>query len=190
MSRRYDSEEYLQDWKTGGVFPDIHKPIVDLMAAHVGGREVVLDLCCSTGILGAQIRTRVTRNVVGIEGNLKPIALGRRYGVVQPIYEVTITPQTWPEVDKIISHQCVTVVVARRCLSEIFGERPEWGPVVAQNLKRLGVRRIFLQGRAFSKRSTHPIPNTEAEIRLLAGAYDLQRMTPPVGSECAYLTCK
>lgn len=191
---RFSDEEYLTDWRDKGVFPKIHQDIFTLFSTTFES-DSVLDLCCCTGLLGQHIKEAYGITVVGAEGDPKWIERGRQFGVNIPTLEVFIKRSTLKAfVDWIKSHE-VTGIIARRCISELFGNKedgytmltePDWqfAKQFTEAIVGAGVKELWLEGRADQGRSVHPIPDTETEIRCFTPLFTLQ----DTYRKCAYLT--
>jgi SAM-dependent methyltransferase len=179
---RFNSEKYLRDFRDAGRYPQIHQPMADAVFELAKGSSV-LDICCSTGLLGQRL-LGMGFKAIGVERDAQAVEAGRRHGVTLPITMMTVDPATADELYRLIREAGVTILVARRCFSEIFGARKEWGPEFCRGLIAAGVDELFLQGRVYSERSTHPIPHTDAEIAVCGGVFLERHRRGPV----AYLT--
>jgi len=182
---RFNSVEYLEAYQRGR-FPRIHKPMFEAVLEQARGNRI-LDVCCSTGLLGEHLST-VGFDVIGIERDLEAIAAAKDHGVGLDITPLSIDRSTAAEVYKLIEAAGVTIIVARRCFSELFREERDFGVDFCRGIQAAGVNELFLQGRAPTKRATHPIPNLDAEIEVCGGAF-VERRRWPVGP-VAYLTPK
>ena len=87
---RFSDKEYLEDWRDNGVFPKIHNDIYTLFGT-TWMNDSVCDLCCSTGLLGQRVKEGFGLDVCSIEGDLKWIERGRKYGINIPCLNLYIT---------------------------------------------------------------------------------------------------
>lgn len=192
----FDSEDYLADWRDRGKWPDIHDEITELVAQTYQGRSV-LDFCASTGILGQRLQDQLRLKVCATEWLAESIERGRSFGINVPTQHLRLLPGdgTLEHFVAWLREHEVTGIVARRCLSDVFGGpggnpwpaidygwAREWCAAVVE----AGVRELWHQGRAFSKRSVHPIPNTAAELSCLATHFTVAETT----KNCAYVVAR
>lgn len=188
---RYNDPSHHATWKAGKGFPKIHDAIYQTLAKHLKAGTAgpvtptrFCDLCCSIGLLGQRILEGAPgRYVVGVEGLAASVTAARGAGITYPILNQKITPATLPEFARWLQIHKVEVLVARRCLSELFAEDARWGPRFWSACVASGVRMAVIQGRAPCGNPTHPIPDVDKEIAVLGhGA----RVVEKVG-QCAVL---
>jgi hypothetical protein len=180
---RFNSIERLRDWQRRGAFPNIHDNIFNVARSYMDG-DGVLDMCCSFGLLGQRIlEAGSVQEVVGMDADEWAIEQGRSGGISARLFSIQITPDTLSDVVKIIREYKLSVMVARRCISELFGDDLGFGPVFASAIRDAGIREIFLEGRAIVARPTHPIPSVKEEVALFAGCY---REVKRIG-QCSYM---
>lgn len=192
---RFSDEEYLRAWKEEGVYPKIHDKIYQLFATTCES-DSVLDLCACTGLLGQRIQDKMGLNVVAVEGDPAWIERGKRWGTNIPTLEVWVLPNTLKTFTDWIRSNEVTGIVARRCISELFGNdakgRPlkapdfVWSKVFTDAILDAGIKEIWLEGRADQGRSVHPVPDTETEAKCFFSGFKLDETY----KTCAYLTAK
>lgn len=188
MGTRYNDESYLQNWQNKDVFPRIHDDIFTLFMQTFES-ESVLDLCCAIGILGTRIHEKAGIDVCGVELLEKNILRAKKWGVPIEILQLSIEPSTLPTFTDWIKVNNVTGIVARRCISELFGNTPdgkvdwEWTKLWTNAVADAGVEEIWIEGRADQGRSVHPIPDTKTEIQCLSERYDVDERF----KNCAYL---
>ncbi|MBN2024949.1 MAG: hypothetical protein JW809_19385 [Pirellulales bacterium] len=182
QSLRYNSLAHVRAFREGRRWPEIHRPMVEAVLELARG-QAVLDLCCSTGLLGERLAS-LGFQAVGVERDVEAIAAARARGVTVPIVPMSVEPATLETLTRLIAERQVTVLVARRCFSEIFAARMDWAAVFCRRVADAGIRELFLQGRVFSTRSRHPIPHTDAEVALCRGVFTQRIRRGPV----AYLT--
>lgn len=179
MGIRYNDESHLKNWKEEGSFPKIHDDIFTLFMQTFES-DSVLDLCCAIGILGTRIHEKAGVDVCGVELLEKNIDRARTWGVPVEIKQLSIERATLPTFVAWLKHNEVTGIVARRCLSELFGNTPdekvdwEWTKIWTGAAADAGVKEIWIEGRADQGRSVHPIPDTATEIKCLSSRYDVR----------------
>ncbi len=171
---RYNDPSHFTRWQTSGEFPAIHDAIFTMLRKHLDAGTAgpppsgFLDLCCSVGLLGQRIREKVPgARVCGVEGLASSVQQARAAGVAYPILNLTVTPATIPTLASWIRLHRVEVLVARRCLSEVFATDPSWGPAFWSAVTAAGVRMAVIQGRQPVANPTHPIPSVREEIAAL-----------------------
>lgn len=182
---RYDSIERLRAWQLRGAFPQIHADIAGIIQAYVRG-DRMLDLCCSYGLLGQRLMATGATKVCGIESESDTVAAARSAGIAVDILELNIARETLPAVVALITTNALTVVVARRCIPELFPHDPQWAIDFAAAINAAGIMEIVLEGRAPVARPAHRIPTVEAEVACFAGSY---REVRRIG-QCSYLVAK
>lgn len=190
---RFSDEEYLRDWKDNGIFPKIHNNIFNLVASTCES-ETVLDLCACTGLIGQRLQDKLGLKVVAIEGDPAWVERGAKWGTNIPTLNIWVLPDTLPKVLDWITKNQVTGIVARRCISELFGNDSKgkhlatpnwlWAAEFTEAIVDAGVRELWLEGRADQGRSTHCIPDTETEIKCFSSHFKPYEWY----GKCAYLT--
>lgn len=191
MGTRFNDVSYLQKWSNGRGYPRIHNDIFELFMRTFES-ESVMDLCCATGLLGTRINEKLGLDVCAVEAEQKNIDRGREWGISIPILHLFIERQTLPQFVQWIESNNVTGIVARRCISELFGNTPdnkvdwEWAEIWTNAIANAGVKEVWLQGRADQGRSVHCIPDTETEVKCLSTRYTVSETL----KETAYLVLK
>jgi len=181
---RFNAPQYLDDWKQGK-YPSIHKIMFNAVKLYCKS-ENVLDLCCSTGLLGTQIKEKLNKNVFGIESNATSIALARQYGIPIPIQNMKVVPdslETFVEYCKVFK---IDTIVARRCIPELFGEDYHFGLEFVAAMKAINVKEVFLEGRVKTANATNIFNSIDHEIDLFT-TYDMYKVTQQLGN-IGYLT--
>lgn len=183
---RFDDQSYLDDWRAHRRFPQIHDDIYQMAAEELTGTSAV-DLCCNIGLLGQRLHEGLGLAVCGIEMDRSALDRGTAAGLTYERLELKLTPTSLPAALDFLQAHRVTVLVARRCLSEIFvGHKTDgWPGVFARALKEIGIKEAVIQGRAPTSVATHEWPNVEAEISglTMGGSFRLVRKV----GQCAYL---
>lgn len=191
MTRRFDSQEYLDDWKLAGRWPSIHDEIAGLVARTVGSVlnvHVVCDVCCSSGLLAARIQSLTGVTAIGVDVDRRALAAGRDAGVPVELFELALAPATLPTFGALLTEHRVNGLVMRRCLPELFGSSGVLDVPFLQAFSdtavTAGVGRLWVQGRVPSSKATNALPRLEDEVAALAevGWSGVRRT-----SNCAYL---
>ena len=188
MGIRYNDESHLRTWKDEGKFPRIHDDIFTLFMQTFEA-ESVIDLCCAIGILGTRIHEKAGVEVCGVELLEKNITRAQKWGVPIPIRQLSIERATLVSFTDIIRERGATGIVARRCISELFGNTPdnrvdwEWANLWTEAVADAGVTEIWIEGRADQGRSVHPIPDTATEVKCLSSRFSVEE----THRNCAYL---
>lgn len=181
--RRYDAQEYLDNWRERGEFPKIHDALFAMVTEHASGRRFV-DLCGNTGLLAQRILEKLgAEQVVGVEMSQDAVARGRAAGMTYPRLVTKVDQTTLPAVEEFLKQHAIDTLVARRCLSEVFYLNTGFGPEFCAAMLRVGIRQVFIQGRAPTGKPTHPIPSVHEEIACLESHFRVVE----VKGQCAYL---
>jgi len=146
----------------------------------------VLDLCCSTGLLGTQIAEKLGKTVIGIESSLVSIDLAKAYGIPIPIQQMKLTRDTLEPFVTFCNLYSIQTIVARRCIPELFGEDYDFGLEFVAAMATIGVKEIFLEGRVKTANATNIFNSVEHEIDLF-NTYDMYKVTKRLGN-IGYLT--
>lgn len=171
---RFNDPSHLTRWRERGEFPAIHDAIFAMLRKHLDAGTAglpptgFLDLCCSIGLLGQRIREKVPgARVCGVEVLPASVQQARAAGVAYPILQTTVAPATLPALVAWVHLHRVEVLIARRCLSELFATDQSWGPSFWSAMTGAGVRMAVLQGRAPCANPTNPLPSVREEIAAL-----------------------
>ena len=149
-----------------GEYPSIHDRIFEMIEGRIKG-ATVLDLCCSTGLLGQRIQDELNKTVFGVDADKKAFESAASYGVDVNRIQMKIDAANMTPLISFIADRGINVLVARRCLSEVFFNHVDKGPIFAERLlNETKVREIFIQGRREQPNATHPIPSCDAEVAL------------------------
>jgi len=170
-SNRFDSIEYLKAFQVSGRFPAIHDDIFALIISEGHGCRF-LDLCCSTGLLAQRLmKFGGAMFAMGVDGDERAIKAGVEHGVTVPMALLNIGPDTLPELTQIIGANGISAVVARRCLPELLGERPEMDRPFADALAAGGAKEVFIEGRVKTARAVNRLCDVEKEAAAIASRY-------------------
>ena len=168
-SVRYNSLEHLKKWKQTKQYPQIHNKIYTLVENYLTGNSV-LDLCCSTGLLGHRVKHHLGIEAIGLDADHKAIVASQEHHNLK-IIPYKIEPQNMSGLFAIISQYKIDTLIARRCIPEIFGENILAGHYFSAMLAKANVKQIFLQGRVLTKNSTHPLKSVACEVDLFKKDY-------------------
>lgn len=195
----YGHRGLINDFLATGTFPKIHDAVSDALTAHFGETPIpaAIDIGCSTGLLALRLHLQHNSpRVIGLEPQAHDVqafaAALARPGM--PVF----TQQFVLDIRKLNSVVAfgdlarangIRMVVARRVISELVVQYGDKQPGVThqQNAHIIdhdrallndcfvgcGITYVVVQGRAFSSRSTHPVPNTDTEITFLQRGYEV-----------------
>lgn len=178
---RFDAEDLVTAWRERGEYPKIHTAMTAWVRENVDPREgPVLDLCSSTGLLGRRLAAAgYTVRAVELPG--PALQLGRSHGIYEyvPVMSLKIERDTledlgdWLRATVMPGHDPIRTVVARRAFPELWDslDGAEGLSALGRLLAECGVRNVLLEGRAHSKRTTHPLGEASAEVNALAESW-------------------
>ena len=155
---RFNDEQYLTDWVDKRQYPAIHNNIFSAIENWTRGKSA-LDLCCSTGLLAQRMSTQGKINSVGVDADSRAIALGIERGIKVPLYLLNIQSETLNDLAKIITTSNITLLVARRCLPELFGANADLANEFEEMIWSAGIEEIVLRGGL--------LPNRQSTLWLL-----------------------
>lgn len=170
--RRFNSQEYLDQYVSKGIFPKIHDDIAHLIEAKAQ-KVPAMDFGSCIGLLSVRLVEQLGMPLaIGIEPNMTDYD--------RAIYHPNVTYLSVPVnadhlglIETCIRVNGVKLLVARRVISEIGFDNFAFMPVLSEALARSGVKEIVLEGRAYTPRATHPIPGSEKECELLSSHFDV-----------------
>jgi len=172
---RFNGQERLDEWSDHGIFPKIHDYIYEAAMMELplpSAATRVADLCCSTGLLGARMRSSGYK-VAFLEADTDAIVRGRAAGTFaeDPLREGFIDEDTIKDTGSWLSGNEVDIILARRCLC-VLSERVPL-PVVAEVFAEAGVTAILLEGQKILSTSVHPFGSADAQAEGLSSHYDV-----------------
>lgn len=184
---RFDSPELLQAWRETGRWPAIHDAIAQMALEYLRG-QVLLDLGCAFGLLGARIVAETgLRSAIGVDANKATLAASEAAAVPVTRYCLQIVDRpSMAELGAIIKRHQVDVIVARRILPELFGHDIDLGRAFVDMAADLGVKEMLVQGRVETPDAVNPMRSIEREVFFLNQRYDCVALRGPV----AYLTAR
>lgn len=174
--RRFDSEEYLAAWKLHGFWPRIHDAMVRMVERCATRREEplrVLDLTCSTGLLGQRVSAiEKVEFVMGVDRDEKALAAGLAAGVNIPLERWSVVPgQLKAFVREVIVGHRINTIVARRCLPELFDRQMLFGAEWAREMRLAGVGDLLIEGRRRVARPVSVLHSVDQEIVMVGESY-------------------
>lgn len=178
-SRRFDSPEWITEWKATGRFPHIHDAIYNAFAATVDPGTPVLDIGASTGIMTARLQ-HGGYTVTAAEANPASLATGRELGTWgdATLWEHFITPATVTDFFKLLQDRRIGAIMARRVISEVYDGMGGEPGAFAEAVRRSSVHTIVLEGRKISRNTVHPCGTADLEVAVFGPGW---RVTERVG---------
>jgi SAM-dependent methyltransferase len=169
--KRFNSPEHLDVWRAIGRFPSIHDALYQLIAEQSDGKGF-LDLCCSTGLLGQRILKGIKgARVYGVDADIKALDAAVVAGITYPMLKLTLMPAM---IETFLAHvrdNRIDVLVARRCMPELFGSDRAFGLAFVEGIAKAGVKEVFLQGRVPTVKAVNQLASIQQEIALFASRY-------------------
>ena len=188
-SRRFNSTDYLQRWRGQGIWPLIHYGMFTAAVLEFPRPGVhdgtVLDLCSSTGLLGAHL-AEAGYPVVWADADPVAIALGIDFGAITgPRWRHRLVPETLPIFATWLVKHRVRSILARRCLRELAdsGIHPA---TFGAALHAHGVQRLLVEGQKHG-RNRHPLGTVEDQTEALSGHW---QVAAAYGPDIRYLVRK
>jgi SAM-dependent methyltransferase len=170
---RFNSPERLADFKAGR-YPKIHDAIASMIISEMRGTRV-LDIGCNYGLLSDRLLKKLGADfVLGIDADPEAVRKGLEAGVGATLTVLKVKAETFPEIARLIRDNRITVVVARRFLSEPFGYNAKdlaTGPDFGRQLHEAGIKEMFVQGRAPREDAVNLMPTTREEVAILLGHF-------------------
>ena len=167
----FDAQRLVDAWADSGTWPGIHQPILTMIREVCPRRESLCDLGSSTGLLARHLHDLGYR-VCAVEQPGSALTRGIQAGVYDPVpyLGVRIVPAALPVLAEWLQQNQVTTLVARRVFPELWDAlgADTW-PQLPALLLDAGVRRIVLEGRVPSGRTTHPLGIPARERAALTG---------------------
>lgn len=173
MTKRYDSIEYLREWKESGQYPRIHDQIFHVARAFLSvGSSNVVDLCASTGLLGRRVINELNIPCLAIEANSQSIQNGYEYGAYDHDYqaiEFNITDDALELLEQTLRRNVTTDILARRCFYEL-AETVDLSEL-STCFKRAGVRQIIMEGHKY-RAGNNPLVRADEQAFQFLNYYD------------------
>jgi hypothetical protein len=172
VSTKFNSPDYLYQWKDRGLYPAIHDNMTYAAQEFLEGPSV-LDLCCSFGLLGERIKSVCPKikSVIGIDCETPTLEAARTAGISIPLYDLMVLPDTVHQLMELIVIHKITTIVARRALPELFSSNLDFGRTTVERWHKLGVKELLIEGRIQSRRTSNALGGVEMEIDLLKHHY-------------------
>ena len=174
---KFNAQEHLDAYAEGR-FPRIHDAIAEAALLELpppteSGR--VLDLLCSTGLLGARLRSKGYRVAFAeMDGDARTRGMAAGTYGDDPLWTDKISTFTMDRFLAWLQDHGVTLVVARRCLCELDKviDLSKFGTALAD----IGVTQVVLEGQRGGKR---PISPGIAQAEALAPSWRIVTTYPP-----------
>lgn len=172
---RYDDPRHVETWQELGVYPAIHRPMVDVALNDLELSAPVLDLCSSTGLLGHRLRGLAGMPVCALEGDRAVVDRSTLAGIYSatelPCLQIKLNAGNMPSSLRawLLEHN-VKSVLARRCLMEL--SKVLSLAELAKVMHRAGVETIVLEGHRPGRDRMLP---ADAQAEPFLGPYRLTR---------------
>lgn len=167
----FNDQAYIDTFKETGEFPRIHKDFGLVVKTFAGEAEGSMDLGTCIGIMSVYNVHNGRLNCVGLEGN--EFDFNRCIEHPDVHYEnIYVTRDTFPRIKELIAEYGITLVTARRVVSEIGYEDVEVVKEFSKLLADCGVTKIVIQGRARVKNPAVTLWNTDLEAECFYGEYE------------------
>lgn len=170
---RFDDPQHIETFQRRGAFPRIHDAIAGFVIGFSRGTRF-LDLCCCYGLLGERLH-RAGFVVIGVDANPKVIERGQAAGIEIPLFPLRVGRDTLGELMDLIDEHDISGIVARRALPELFDRDPALGGEFFERARGIGVKEVFLEGRAPTRNAVSALATLEAEIHLAQPWFALDR---------------
>lgn len=174
---RYNDQAYVEAWQSGRRYPTIHNAIFDaaaelLPAPAKAGR--VLDLGCSTGLLGRRLCDHLGYDVAWTDGDEDALQRGLEAGVIESDHYLrcVLTPESIEAFQGFLVDQGVRTVVARRVLC-VYSDRTS-PDMLRELFAAAGVERILLEGQRRDRRAVHPFGSADQQVAGMAPTFALR----------------
>ena len=163
---RFDDERYVRDYNRAEIYPRIHFDMHAMINTVVGECKTFADLGACTGLLSAYVANK-KRRVFAIEANPRLINRAVKHD------NITWMRMRLTEANFFRIPAGVDCVLARRVLPEISDGNPQTINALAMTLHLLNVRYVILEGRVYSKRSTHTLSSADREAECFKKYYSV-----------------
>ncbi|MBI1213832.1 MAG: hypothetical protein GC190_20415 [Alphaproteobacteria bacterium] len=170
---RFDAPELVQRWQQLGEYSRIHDDITHMAMSHLNAKRV-MDLCCSTGLLGRRLLDCLKlERVTWVDSSKPAIDAGLAANVIdcKYAYVMRVDRQSLAAFMGIIGRESLTAIVARRCMPELFGYDLQLGRDFAAAIAGAGVTQIFLEGRVPSPNAVNPLSSIDDEVEIFTAHY-------------------
>lgn len=168
----FNSQSYIDNYVMRGEFPEIHKTFGGVVKVFAGEHEPAMDIGTCIGIMSVYNVHNGRSFCVGIEGN--EFDFNRCIVHPQCRYEnFYVGRDTFPRIEGIIKKEGITLLTARRVISEVGFHEPEIVRELSALLAANGVKKVVLQGRTKVPKPTVPLYNTEKEAECFMKEYEV-----------------
>lgn len=167
----FNDQAHIDNYNQNGEFPKIHKDFGLVVRTFAGENEGSMDLGTCIGIMSVYNVHNGRSNCVGLEGNT--FDFNRCIEHPQVSYEnIFVTRETFPQIRELIQANNITLVTARRVISEVGFEDVDVVREFSALLAEEGVKKIVIQGRARVKKPAVTLWNTDLEAECFYKEYE------------------
>jgi hypothetical protein len=168
---RFDSPEHVEAWQATGIYPRGHDDIAHMAMVHLRERRI-MDLCCSTGLLGHRLLTSLKLDLVlSVDSSNAALSTGAAAGLIRDGHQLRVDRDSMPSLIGLIARERITAIIARRCIPELFGDDLALGHDFADLAAQVGVKQIFLEGRMVSANAMNRLASIDDEVELFDAHY-------------------
>lgn len=169
----FNDQAHIYTYLSSGTFPKIHDAMGSVVAEHANEHEPCFDIGACIGMMALRNVTLGNRSFcLGIEGNASDFARAVPHERVR-YSNYYIAKLSMARLERDLMKHKPTLVTARRVISELGLESPLFVEEFAETLHHYGVKKIVLQGRAFTPRPAVALYNTELEAERFLGYYEV-----------------
>jgi predicted TPR repeat methyltransferase len=162
-------QENIDAWSARREYPRIHDAMFGAFVSRAFPVDgAVLDIGCSTGLLGRRIADTGT-TVVWADGDADATSRGQAAGIIGSLWLGRMNPDTWPDLCQFIRDEGVTLVVARRILCVLSDAVPT--DQIADGFADAGVTAVLLEGQKVDGRSVQPNARADEQADYLADRF-------------------
>lgn len=174
QTKRFFSDEYVQDFLQKGTLPTIHNDIGYLLDCYLKSQDICLDIGTCTGLLAIRALRAGAKKVIGVDINENYIQKAVKYPNIEYIC-LAINKKNLPVLSDIIVKHNINTVIARRVFPEI-AEFDSVGTIyeLAKMFFNLGITKIFLEGRIPNTKAKNHFATAEKEIEAFAKYFSVK----------------
>jgi hypothetical protein len=169
---KYNDPQHIKNYETSGIFPMIHDQIFSAIKRAAAVSQPVLDLGACLGLLSARmIEGKVTKKVFAFEPSQKALDIAIKKPEIT-YFKMGVTRSNIPKMFGFMIQNEVGTIVARRVFPEIAETQGvETVKEFGKAAYKAGVRKIVLEGRKQSSRSTATLKNADLEAECFSPFY-------------------
>ena len=170
----FNDQAYIDTYEESGEFPKIHKDFGLVVKTYANEAEGSMDLGTCIGIMSVYNVHNGRSNCVGLEGNKFDFDRCVKHPKVK--YEqLYVTRDTFPRIKELIADNNITLVTARRVISEVGFDDITVVHDFAKLLADCGVTKIIIQGRAKVKNPSVKLYNSDMEAECFFKYYKITK---------------